>query len=272
MQAQKYSEVEFTVSGHVGVVTLNRPERLNAWTSQMGAEVHQIMHGAADDEQVRVIVLTGAGRGFCAGVDISRPTNAFKGDQPRTFRDTPDAIELRAFQRKNTYFPTIPKPIIAAINGPCAGIGLSMALFCDMRFASESSVFTTAFARRGLIAEHGMSWTLPRLVGHSAATDLILSARKIAAAEALKLGMVDRVYNPDELMSATLEYAKEMSEFCSPRSLAVMKKQLWLSQTQSFTESMDLADHEMDLSLKSEDHKEGVRHFLEKRPPSFTGR
>jgi enoyl-CoA hydratase/carnithine racemase len=147
-----------------------------------------------------------------------------------------------------------------------------MALFCDMRFASESSVFTTAFARRGLIAEHGMSWTLPRLVGHSAAADLILSARKITAAEACKLGMIDRVYHPDELMSATLEYAKEMSELSSPRSLAVMKKQLWLSQTQSFTESMDLADHEMDMSLKSEDHKEGVRHFLEKRPPNFTGR
>ena len=149
---------------------------------------------------------------------------------------------------------------------------MCIALFCDMRFAANNAVFTTAFARRGLIAEHGLSWTLPRLVGVSKATDLLLSARRVEAEEALEIGLVDRLYAGNELLPATYAYAKELAEYSSPRSLKVIKRQLWQSVMQTLDEAMDVADHEMLLSLKSDDFKEGVKHFVEKRKPAFTGR
>lgn len=278
-----YEDILYDVKDHIAVITLNRPDKLNAWTAPMQASVKRAVIDAANDDNVRVIVVTGAGRGFCAGADMGnlqqiRPEKWNERELARTDNEVeppksnlgPDVGDL--YGGRFGYLMSIRKPVIAAINGPCAGLGLCFALFCDMRFASRDASFTTAFARRGLIAEHGMSWTLPRLIGHAAASDLLLSGRKFMAPEALELGMVNRLYPADELMSATLAYAKELSELSSPRSLGVIKRQLWATQMQSLDEAMDLADHEMALSLASDDFKEGVRHFVEKRAPAFTGR
>jgi len=268
-----FAEIDYRVTDRIAIVTLNRPDQLNAWTAVMGQEVRTAMEQAKADDNVRVIVLTGAGRGFCAGADMKLLSNiGTAGGSTEAAYAPIDANSRPDFQHKNTYFPAIPKPIIAAINGPCAGLGMCFALFCDMRFAAQEAVFTTAFARRGLIAEHGMSWTLPRLIGLSAATDLLMSGRKVTADEALRLGLVDRTYPTAELLSSVMAYARELAELSSPRSLRVIKKQLWETPMQTLDEAMDVADREMALSFKSEDFKEGVKHFLEKRLPAFTGR
>lgn len=267
-----YSQILFGTGEGVATITLNRPERLNAWTETMAGEVRQAMEAAAADPDVRAIILTGAGRGFCAGADMNdlQDISAAGGTGARAFEPLdPDA---RAdFHHPMTYFPSVKKPIIAAINGPAAGMGFSLLLFCDLRFVADSAVFSTAFSRRGLIAEHGTGWTLPRLVGHSQAMDLLLSARRVSAEEAYRIGLADRVFPAKELIAETRAYARELVDFVSPRSTGIMKRQLWDGLFQSLAEHMLDADREMALSLESDDFKEGVAHFMEKRAPRFTG-
>jgi len=143
---------------------------------------------------------------------------------------------------------------------------------CDVRFASEQAVFTTAFSRRGLVAEHGISWLLPRLCGPAHALDLLLSGRKIDAAEALRVGLVNQVWPHEQFESAVRAYAEELASLASPRSLAVMKRQLWEAQFQTLPEALAVADEEMQRSFDSADFREGIAHFVQKRPPAFTGR
>jgi len=270
-----YQEIRYETGARIATITLDRPARLNAWTPNMGGEVRDAMRRAADDDAVRVIVLTGAGRGFCAGADmatLSRLTEA-RGSSATSQAPPPFDPESRPdFQKRYSYFPAVPKPIIAAVNGPCAGLGLVLALYCDLRFAAPEAQFTTAFSRRGLIAEHGISWTLPNLVGLSAALDLLLSARRVGAEEALRLRLVDRVTPPGELMDQVRAYASELAEAVSPRSMRVMKRQLWEARFQSLAEAIDTADRAMAASFASEDFREGVAHYVEKRKPAFTGR
>jgi enoyl-CoA hydratase/carnithine racemase len=185
----------------------------------------------------------------------------------------PDDPAIRPdFRGPYAYFPTVPKPIVAALNGATAGLGLVVALYCDVRIASDSAVFTTSFSRRGLIAEHGISWTLPRVVGLPHALDLMLSARKVDAREALRLGLVNRVVPHAELTDTVSAYALELADLVSPRSMRVIKRQLWEAQFQTLAEATAVADEEMHRSFTSEDFREGVAHFVEKRPPDFTGR
>ncbi|MFN0185818.1 MAG: enoyl-CoA hydratase [Aquabacterium sp.] len=274
------TEVLYDVADRIATVTLNRPDRLNAYTAALGAGLRAAMRRAADDPAVRVIVLTGAGRGFCAGADmdsLARNSSQASDADRQAARPTvavppfdPDASPDH--QTPHGYFPAVPKPVIAAINGACAGLGLVYALYCDQRFAAAGAKFTTAFARRGLIAEHGISWTLPRLVGLSAALDLLMSARKFDADEALRLGMVDRVLPPDDLMPAVRAYARDLADNVSPRSMAVIKRQVWAVGLQSLREATNIGDREMAASFKTDDFKEGVAHFVEKRPARFTGR
>jgi enoyl-CoA hydratase/carnithine racemase len=245
----------------------------------MGREVRQAMDEAARDESVRVIILTGAGRGFCAGADmqllsgiVEAGTVRESDERPARSASAADASMRADFRGPYAYFPTVPKPIIAALNGATAGLGLVIALYCDLRIAADAAVFTTAFSRRGLIAEHGVSWMLPRLVGLQHGLDLLLSARKISAAEALAMGLVSQVRPAATLMDDVRAYARDLADLVSPRSIRVMKRQIWEAQFQSLAEATAVAGEEMTRSFTSEDFKEGVAHFVEKRPPRFTGR
>lgn len=271
-------EVLYDVTDRIATVTLNRPERMNAYNAALGDQLRAAMRRATDDAGVRAIILTGAGRGFCAGADMdnlaagtaSGGANFQAEDKagPAPF----DPASSPDYQTPHSYFPAVPKPIIAAINGACAGLGLVYALYCDQRFAAAGAKFTTAFARRGLIAEHGISHTLPRLVGLSKALDLLVSARKFDADEALRLGVVDHVLPPDQLMAAARAYARDLAHNVSPRSMAVIKRQLWAVDQLSMRQAIEVGNTEMQASFGSEDFKEGVAHFVEKRPARFSGR
>ena len=267
-----YQQVLYEVRERIATVTLNRPEALNAWTDVMAEEVWQAMHEAERDDAVRVIVLTGAGRAFCAGGDVT----GFKSDNPRQLLDKlPRAYDFSRrpdYQGRASYFPSIAKPIIAMLNGATAGLGLVHALFADVRIAADDAVFTTAFARIGLASEYGMAWALRNVVGHANALDLLLSGRKVRGEEALRMGLVQQIHPRDKLLEATHAYARDMAELCSPRSTRLLKQQLWELPFQSLHEAV-LNDSQAMLDANvCEDFQEGKRAFMEKRPPRFTGR
>jgi enoyl-CoA hydratase/carnithine racemase len=252
------------VAGGVAVLTLNRPERLNAWTTEMEHLYFGMLDECADREDVRAIVVTGAGRGFCAGADMHELQQLGE-----TELSAEGIAEARAERRPQTLPLSIPKPIIAAINGPCAGIGLVQALMCDLRFASETAKITTAFSRRGLVAEHGISWILPRLLGPSRALDLLFSARVVLGAEAQALGLVNRALPPETVLEETLAYARELAAQCSPASMATMKRQVYADLDRELPDALAEADRQMIASFGAPDFVEGVASFVERRDPRF---
>ncbi len=278
-----YEDILYEVKDRIALITLNRPEKLNAWTAAMQASVKRAVVDAANDDDVRVIVVTGAGRGFCAGADMGnlqqiRPGKWNERELARADQDVeipksnlgPDVSA--EYGGRFGYLMSIRKPVIAAINGPCAGIGLVFTLYCDLRFAGSDAKFTTAFAQRGLIAEHGISWLLPRITGTSNALDLLFSARKFGAEEAQRVGLVNRTFQQDTFMANVLEYARLLADTVSPRAMAVMKAQVWKALYQDLNDAVAIGDAEMQKSFATEDFKEGVAHFVEKRAARFTGR
>lgn len=274
---QTFGDILYATDAGVATVTLNRPDKLNAWRAQMEQEVRAAMKMAAADDAVRVIILTGAGRGFCAGADMGMLQTIQSGDAStsRSAVDAAspwDASSNENFQKQYSYFPAVPKPIIAAINGSAAGLGLIMSLYCDIRFAADTAKFTTAFSRRGLVAEHGISWLLPRLIGFSNAADLLYSARVITAAEAQAMGLVSRVLPAASFEQEVRAYASMLASEVSPRSLREMKREIWNAQFQTLGQAIEAANADMPPSFRSEDFREGVAHFVEKRAPRFTGR
>jgi enoyl-CoA hydratase/carnithine racemase len=245
----------------VMLLTLNRPDRLNAWTDALEQRYFALLDQAEADPDVRAVVLTGAGRGFCAGADMDElhdvgatcGTSYVTGTAPR---------HRPLFLRK---------PLIGAINGPAAGLGLVQALYCDLRFATPAAKFTTSFSRRGLIAEYGVAWILPRLVGPSRALDLLLSSRVVTGVEAHTLGLVDRLFEPEGLVQAAIDYAQDLATHCSPASMSAIKMQVLQAMDSTFQEAVADADRRMHESFSSPDIREGVASYFERRAPAFPG-
>ena len=270
-----YEQILYDVQDPVAVITLNRPDSLNALTGRMQREFKHALAAAEDNSAVVGIVLTGAGRGFCAGADIGGLQSTAEGKGGRVedlshLKAAPGDPEMgENFKVSYTYMLAVRKPIIAAINGPCAGLGFCYALLCDMRFAEKQAKFTTAFGQRGLIAEHASSWLLPRLIGSGKALDLLWSARSFQGEEAKELGLVERVVDTGEALNAAIQYIKQLAESVSPASLQVMKAQVYRHLNMELGEAMIESNKWMDESLKSEDFKEGVSSFIERRKPNF---
>src|SRR5215213_8490656 len=244
--------VLYEVRDRVAVVTLNRPDSLNAWTPELGRRYFDRLQDAEDDDEARAILVTGAGRGFCAGADFDY------------LKEVDEDGEGSAADPRPQSFPrTLGKPVIAAVNGPCAGLGLVMEMMCDIRFAEEGAKLTTAFARRGLIAEYGLSWVLPRVAGSSAALDLLLSARTLLADEAQKLGLIDRLTEPGRAAEEAFAYASELARLSSPSSMATIKRQVYDDLERGLGEAESAAAGYMQESFGRADFREGVDSFVE---------
>lgn len=266
--------IRYDVDAGVAVVTLDRPDRLNAWTGRMHTEYRWAFAQAEDDADVRVVVVTGAGRGFCAGAD----SGALEGHVARGGYDAgidPETVARpgygvrHQFDHAFAYHFGLTVPVIAAINGPAAGVGLVLACFADIRFAAEGAKLTTSFGRLGLPAEYGISWVLPRLVGAGHAADLMLSSRVVLADEAARMGLVNAVLPAEDLMDHTLDYARRMATEIAPTSLAEVKRQLWTDLHTDVGRSVAHAERRLDEMMTGADFAEGVAALTEKRPPRF---
>ena len=242
------------------LLTWNRPQRNNGWNPDLEASYFQALIDASANAEVRVIVVTGAGRSFCPGLDMHTLSAATGGTPFATVRRWPMNMVRH-----------VPKPVIAAVNGACAGIGFIQAVACDLRFAATTAKFTSAFARRGLPAENSISWMLPRLIGTGNAMDLLLSARVVLAAEALQLGLVNRVVEPEDLLPVTLAYARDLAANYSPGSMAEIKRQV-LADWEVGSEQSRLTALVAVSDLTSRaDFIEGVSSYVDKRAPEFAG-
>jgi enoyl-CoA hydratase/carnithine racemase len=263
---QAASDVPVIAETSEGVmtITLNRPERGNGWTGTMSRAYLSLLDEAARSGKVRAIVVTGAGKAFCVGGDSEILGGiAGSGEIPRQDPDQPAAPS------DHLYAIRVGKPVIAAVNGACFGIGLQQALCCDIRIASEEAKFATAFARRGLAAEMAMSWLLPRLVGTGHAMDMLLSARLVRAPEAERMGLVNRVVPHEQLMDAARSYALELAEKCAPSAMRTIKAQAWRDLMSDIFSAYDRAGELMNATFVGEDFKEGLASWQEGRAPSF---
>jgi len=263
-----HEEILMDVSDRVATLTFNHPERMNAWSSEMEAALRESLAAAVQDPNVRAIVLTGAGRGFCVGAQMGRL--AAVGATSVASPSSIPGARAGNFGQRYSYLLEIPKPLIAAINGPVAGVGLCIALYCDIRFMATGAKLSTSFARRGLVAEHGSAWMLSRLVGPMNASDLLLSGRTIEADEAERMGLV-RILPADGFRDAVQAIASDMANLSSPRSLRIIKHQLAIAPFQDLEQATRLADAEVIKCFGTADFKEGVAHFVEKRKPNFIG-
>ena len=261
-----YEQIIFETSGEIATITLNRPERLNAWTWQMGQEIWDALYKVEDDPNIRVTIMTGAGRGFCAGADLSRGGKTFDGSQrPREEQQQRAREQGTAISR---YF-SLKKPVIVAINGPTVGVGVTFILPFDIRIASESARIGIVFNRRGVIPEIACPWLLPRIVGISRAAELMYTGRILNAQESLEFGLVSRVVPDDKLMAVAREIADEIL-LCAPVSVALTKTMLYQFLTETDVDKAELINHRyFGWTGLQPDAREGVVSFLQKRRPKW---
>ncbi|HXQ44673.1 MAG TPA: enoyl-CoA hydratase-related protein [Acidimicrobiales bacterium] len=273
MELADLKVTRYAVEDAVATITLVRPERLNAWTGRMHTEYRALLARAAGDPAVRVVVVTGAGRGFCAGAD----TRALEGHVERGGYDPGTGPDLARpgygvrpeFDADFAYHFGVAKPVIAAVNGPAAGVGFALACYCDLRFAAAGAKLTTAHGRLGLPAEYGLSWLLPRLIGLTRAADILLSSRVVLAEEAAAMGLVNRVVEPEGLMDATYAYARTLATEVSPASLAATKLQMYLDLHRDAATSVRDAADRLEEMMRGADFHEGVAALAGRRSPLF---
>ncbi len=268
----------YSVDAGVATITFNRPEKLNALTPEILSALFARVGEAGADPAVKVIVLTGAGRGFCAGLDLSIIGSGAGGRVTTDHGITPqwgDDIgpDLQRFYAGGwNALITCRKPTIAAVNGPAFGWGFILALHCDIRFAARSALFNATFARIGVPGEKGSAWLLSRLVGTARAADLLYTARRFDGVEAERLGIVNAVLDDDALMPHVAEYAANIAAYSAPRAMAAMKAQIWTAIDDDYTTAFAYADHEQELATGTEDFREAFASYREKRTPVFRGK
>ncbi len=264
---------QISISEQIGLITLNRPQRMNAWTGRMHTEYRWCLDKLNSDRHVRAIVVTGAERAFCVGGDA----DALSGHAARGGYDpgtptplaTPGYGRAPEFDASFAYHFGLEKPVIAAMNGAAAGVGLALACFADIRFAAAGARFTTAHGKLNLPAEYGLSWLLPRMIGLARANDLLLTSRVFTAEEALELGLVNRVLPKEEVLPAALAYARQLITTVAPNSLTQTRWQIYRDLHRDVATSVSDSEALLNEMMREADYAEGVKAFLEKRPPRW---
>ena len=261
-----YTDIQAEFKGHTAIIRLNRPDKLNAFTHHTLSEIRQAVDEAVKNSNVTGIVITGNGRGFCSGLDSGSLAEVTHREPDSPEFDTPDNELPGIF----SYLLSVPKPVITAINGVAAGGGLILALMSDIRIASDQASFITVFLRRGLIAEHGSSWILPRLVGTGRALDLLWASEKIDAETAIKLGLVDKLVESDQLLDYACQYVERLSETVPPKAMAETKRLVYRHLGVTYTEALHEANESQNRFVIAPDAVEGAKALLEKRSPVFS--
>ncbi len=256
----------FTVEEGIGTITLNRPDVLNAFNDQMFAEMRDVLKRAERDVSIRCLVITGAGRAFCAGQDLASLKPALEKGEPLAYGD----LLRRTYNPLILKLRTMEKPIIAAINGVAAGAGFSLALACDVRLAAQSARFTQAFVRIGLVPDSGSTFFLPRIVGWTKAIELAMTGEPIDAQTAAELGLVTAVVPTEELQATTRQWAERFAR-APTRALGLMKRAFHRALTCTLEEALEYEAYMQEIAGRTADHREGIQAFLEKRDPRFTG-
>jgi enoyl-CoA hydratase/carnithine racemase len=273
-----YQEILYSTGNGVAEIRFNRPDRLNALTRRMLAEMKHAVAQAEADEEVIGIVLTGEGRGFCAGMDMQALSDlgasggtANRKDEDYGLAAQPgDPAMGEEFLKGHSYLMAVRKPIIAAVNGPCAGLGFVLAMLCDLRFMAEEAVMTASFSQRGLVAEYGVSWILPRIIGVPKTLDLLWTSRKIKGAEALEMGLADKTFPAADVAAQARAYIEDLAAKAAPYSLMMMKRQVYRHLAMPLGEAVAETTQWIAESTARDDFKEGVNAYLEQRPPRFS--
>ena len=268
-----YEDINYMVEDPVALIEFNREDRLNAASDKMLAELRHAVAQAEADPAVVGIIITGKGRAFCAGRDVAKVGGSSGPSRPEGDGSLPvefgDQEIGEDYARAYAYLATVKKPVIAAINGPCVGLGFVLAMMCDMRFISEDGFMMTAFSQRGLVAENGVGWFLPRMIGIGRSLELLWSSRRVKGEEAARIGLAEYCVPADDLLTEARGFIQGLADSVAPSSIYAIKKQLYRSLQSDFGSAFDESRAMLDVARAGDDLKEGMDAFREKRAPNF---